>query len=78
VKTHALIGMRPIVPLESLEPLKERIRVRAYDLYERRGRVDGHDLDDWLQAEWEESERTSVVAEYLVEASRSGKVSLAM
>ena len=30
-----------------------RIRRRAYDLYEQRGRVDGHDLDDWLQAEAE-------------------------
>ena len=24
---------------------------RAYELYEQRGRDDGHDLDDWLQAE---------------------------
>lgn len=24
---------------------------RAYELYERRGREDGHDLEDWLQAE---------------------------
>jgi DUF2934 family protein len=31
----------------------ERIRRRAYDLYERRGRAEGHDLDDWLQAEAE-------------------------
>ena len=29
------------------------IRVRAYELFERRGREDGHDLDDWLQAEAE-------------------------
>jgi hypothetical protein len=27
------------------------IRQRAYELYERRGRTDGHALDDWLQAE---------------------------
>jgi hypothetical protein len=31
----------------------ERIRRRAYDLYEQRGRLDGHDMDDWLQAEAE-------------------------
>jgi hypothetical protein len=31
--------------------LEERIRLRAYELYEARGREDGHDLDDWLQAE---------------------------
>ena len=29
------------------------IRVRAYELFEQRGREDGHDLDDWLQAEAE-------------------------
>ena len=26
---------------------------RAYELYEKRGREHGHDLDDWLQAERE-------------------------
>ena len=31
----------------------EKIRSRAYELYERRGRTDGHDLEDWLQAEAE-------------------------
>lgn len=29
----------------------ERIRVAAYQLYEARGRADGHDMDDWLAAE---------------------------
>jgi hypothetical protein len=33
--------------------LEEKIRVRAYELYERRGRIDGFALDDWLQAEAE-------------------------
>lgn len=32
---------------------KGRIRLRAYQLYEQRGRKDGHDVDDWLQAESE-------------------------
>ena len=31
--------------------LEETIRVRAYELYEARGREDGRDLDDWLRAE---------------------------
>ena len=31
----------------------EIIRARAYQIYERRGREPGHDLDDWLQAERE-------------------------
>lgn len=30
---------------------RERIRRLAYDLYEKRGRVDGSDVDDWLLAE---------------------------
>jgi hypothetical protein len=27
------------------------IRRRAYDIYEQRGREEGHELDDWLLAE---------------------------
>ena len=33
--------------------LEEQIRLRAYELYEERGREDGHDFDDWLRAEEE-------------------------
>jgi len=33
------------------ETIQERIRVRAYELYEARGYVDGHHEDDWFQAE---------------------------
>jgi hypothetical protein len=33
--------------------IEERIRRRAYELYEQRGRVSGFALDDWLQAEGE-------------------------
>jgi hypothetical protein len=36
-----------------LIPIKQQIRQRAYELYEQRGRDDGRDLDDWLQAECE-------------------------
>ena len=38
---------------ESTSELQEQIRRRAYELYEQRGRDDGHELDDWLQAESE-------------------------
>jgi hypothetical protein len=31
--------------------LEEQIRRRAHELYETRGREDGHELDDWLRAE---------------------------
>ncbi len=37
----------------SLELTEELIQQRAYYFYEKRGCEDGHDLDDWLQAEAE-------------------------
>jgi hypothetical protein len=36
-----------------LIPIEQQIQQRAYELFEQRGRTDGHDLDDWLQAECE-------------------------
>jgi hypothetical protein len=44
---------RPNPDEGSLELTEEYIRVRAYQIYERRGRQDGHDVDDWLLAEAE-------------------------
>ena len=32
-------------------PEEENVRARAYELYEVRGRIDGHAEEDWLQAE---------------------------
>jgi len=32
---------------------REQIATRAFELFLQRGREDGHDLDDWLQAERE-------------------------
>jgi hypothetical protein len=37
----------------TLLELEERIRDRAYHLYERRGYGDCHALDDWLEAKAE-------------------------
>jgi Protein of unknown function (DUF2934) len=34
-------------------PDEENVRARAYELYEVRGRIDGHAEEDWLQAEGE-------------------------
>jgi hypothetical protein len=33
--------------------LQEQIRRRAFELYEQRGKGDGNELGDWLQAESE-------------------------
>jgi Protein of unknown function (DUF2934) len=38
---------------------QEEIAQRAYALYEARGREDGHDVDDWLEAERELLEERS-------------------
>jgi Protein of unknown function (DUF2934) len=44
-------------PTRATEPQgknpEEQIRQRAYELYEARGREDGHEQDDWHQAEEE-------------------------
>lgn len=43
--------------------LEDDIRLRAYQLYEERGRQDGHELDDWLRAEEEiTKQKTRIVA----------------
>jgi hypothetical protein len=39
--------------LSTTETLRSRISLRAYELYEARGCVDGFDVQDWLQAERE-------------------------
>lgn len=36
-----------------IESLRERIQQRAYELYEARGRGDGHHEEDWARAESE-------------------------
>jgi DUF2934 family protein len=33
--------------------LDGQIRLRAYELYEKRGREDGHELEDWFRAKEE-------------------------
>jgi hypothetical protein len=46
----------------SLEEPLQRIRERAYQLYEQRGRLDGYDVADWLQAEAEINDAGRVLA----------------
>jgi DUF2934 family protein len=44
------------------QELEHQIRLRAHELYEARGRQDGHDLDDWAQAEAELTEKQAPLA----------------
>lgn len=47
---------------QSTSELQEQIRRRAYELYEQRGRDDGHELDDWLTAESELAQKKAMTA----------------
>ncbi|ULA63505.1 MAG: hypothetical protein LZF86_110203 [Nitrospira sp.] len=38
-------------PIELPDGMRERIAVKAYELWSERGCRDGHDLEDWLDAE---------------------------
>ncbi len=42
--------------------VEEKIRKRAYELYEARGREDGHDVDDWVRAEQDITNRDARTA----------------
>lgn len=39
--------------IEQMNALAERVRQRAYKLFQRRGETDGSEVDDWLTAERE-------------------------
>jgi hypothetical protein len=54
--------MKNSAPAEIPEASEEDVRGRAYQLYEERGREDGHAAEDWLQAETESSSQASVTA----------------
>jgi hypothetical protein len=43
----------PSVNPDERQPSHEEIELLAYNLYLNRGAVDGHSLDDWLEAERE-------------------------
>ena len=47
---------------ECTRELQEQIRRRAHELYEERGRGDGRDLEDWLQAESEVTQQKAKTA----------------
>jgi hypothetical protein len=40
-------------PLNTPTDLQDQVRRRAYELYVKRGKIDGFEVEDWLQAEAE-------------------------
>lgn len=46
-----------VAVMKSESELQGEIRRRAYELYEQRGRNDGHEVSDWLQAESEVAQK---------------------
>ena len=61
----------------SLELTEELIRIRAYHFYEKRGCEDGHDLEDWLQAEAEIVGKKSAATAELEVAEVTGRAAAA-
>jgi Protein of unknown function (DUF2934) len=53
MKKQKLTSANGKKPVASSEDVQEKVRQRAYEFYELRGRRDGSDLDDWLKAESE-------------------------
>ena len=63
--------------LDETTEMQDRIMRRAYDIFERNGRLHGRDLDHWLQAErellWKPAvELREADGEYVLEAAVSG------
>lgn len=55
----------PNKPIAVARPpdVEEEVRKRAYELFQARGGEEGHELEDWLQAEREVRDReTNAVA----------------
>lgn len=47
--------LMPVDPMGMNAPRDELVRRRAYEIYQQRGREDGHALQHWLEAEGEVS-----------------------
>ena len=43
--------------MKSSNPTREEIELRAFQIFIERGGADGHDVDDWVQAEQELAEK---------------------
>ena len=53
MKKHKVAASKSTEPAAPPDKIEEKVRRRAYELYELRGNQDGHDVDDWLTAEAE-------------------------
>ena len=54
--------MNPVQEASVRRPAREEIELLAYNFYVSRGAVDGHDLEDWLEAERELAGRPETAA----------------
>ena len=50
-KSPAVLGSEQEPAENGSDHLHARVALLAYSLYEQRGRKDGHDVEDWIQAE---------------------------
>jgi len=55
-RQRTLVPSQPTPSVPDGEALQARIAARAYELYAQRGYQEGHDRDDWLEAEREARE----------------------
>ena len=60
---NSKVEVETTIVSELTEEQLENIRRRAHELYEARGQEDGHDLEDWLQAEAENAANKAPVPE---------------
>jgi hypothetical protein len=59
---HPIKSTARNIPTAAHPNLEEEIRRLAFEIYVERGREDGHDLDDWLEAEAEVLSTTATIA----------------
>ena len=55
----------------SAEPSRDEIASRAYQIYVRKGQPEGHDLENWLEAETELKRERNGSAQHQVETHLS-------
>jgi hypothetical protein len=64
------LAKRKTLTASEAQPTQQDIAIVAYNRYEQRGCVDGHDLDDWFHAENELKETFASAATPIVTGAR--------